>query len=133
MKIYTQRLRPTKEEKKQWIEKNTGEIIVERSGYIPARKRIENLMLAGQRLIESRHAMYDFNAGEPIDENFYDPTREKDFDLADATRIQNDLEAKKNAANKLDNDVVGNNTADNSPDMGTNSENLDDKAAENKK
>lgn len=56
---------------------------VEKQGYIPAKKRIENLILAGQRLVESRNAQYDFH-GE-IDENFSDPTRDLSFDFADAS------------------------------------------------
>lgn len=65
------------------FEKNSGELKTERAGYIPAQKRIENLMLAGQRLVSSRKEMYDFPDGK-IDEDYIDPTRKKDFDLADA-------------------------------------------------
>nr|QJB20220.1 MAG: hypothetical protein [Microvirus sp.] len=64
---------------------NNGKIITETAGYISAQKRIENLMLAGQRLIASRNAMYDFQ-GE-IDPNAEcDPTRRGEFDLADASQ-----------------------------------------------
>ena len=55
---------------------NSGEKLVETAGYIPAQKRIENLMLAGQRLIMSRQAMYDSNGGEEFDDTIpIDPTR----------------------------------------------------------
>lgn len=64
-------------------EVNSGELKTERSGYIPAQKRIENLMLAGQRLVTSRKEMYDFPDGK-IDEDYTDPTRRKDFDMAEA-------------------------------------------------
>lgn len=59
----------------------------ERAGYIPAKARIENLMLAGQRLVNYRKELYDFQDGEEIDESFYDPTRSKGFDLADGTQL----------------------------------------------
>lgn len=72
-------------------EKNSGRSPVETAGYIPANQRIENMMLAGQRLSESRKEQYDFPDGE-IDESYNDPTRSKNFDLADASQIQNNIE-----------------------------------------
>lgn len=71
-------------------ENNSGEIKVERSGYVSAETRINNLMLAGQRLIQSRKESYDFPDGN-INFNFNDPTRRKGYDLADA--FQDNLEA----------------------------------------
>ena len=41
-------------------ESNSGEIKVETAGYIPAQKRIENLINAGQRLKEFRESQFDF-------------------------------------------------------------------------
>lgn len=67
-------------------EKNSGISPVEKVGYIPAQKRIENLILAGQRLIESRKNQFDF-IGNEIDEEFYDPTRDPNFDMADASQL----------------------------------------------
>lgn len=72
-------------------ETNNGERLVEKQGYIPAKKRIENLMLAGQRLNMARKEQYDFPDGN-IDENVYDPTRRKDYDLADAFQDSQRLE-----------------------------------------
>lgn len=66
-------------------EKNNGISKVEKAGYIPAKKRIENMILAGQRLVQARKDQYDFNNAEP-DENFDDPTRRKNYDPADATQ-----------------------------------------------
>ena len=67
---------------------NSGEKLVETAGYIPAQKRIENLMLAGQRLVTSRQAMYDCPGGEDFDDSLpCDPTRSGDFDLADGTQM----------------------------------------------
>lgn len=70
-------------------EKGSGERRVETAGYIDVKTRIENMMMAGQRLIEARKEMYDFD-GE-VDEDFYDPTREKSFDMAEAFQIANNL------------------------------------------
>ena len=63
---------------------NLGKNIVEKAGYIPAQARIENMILAGQRLIEHRKEMYDFSDGNDIDETFSDPTRSKNYDMSDA-------------------------------------------------
>lgn len=66
-------------------ETNSGEVLVDRLGYASAEKRITSMMLAGQRLIESRRAEYDFT-DDRIDFNA-DPTRRKDVDLVDVDRI----------------------------------------------
>ena len=65
-------------------EANLGKRLVEKAGYIPAKDRIENMILAGQRLIEHRMSMYDFDSNKELDENYFDPTRSKNFDMADA-------------------------------------------------
>lgn len=57
----------------------------QKTGYISAKQRIENLMLAGNRLKEYRQEQYDWPDGN-IDENFVDPTRRKGYDLADASQ-----------------------------------------------
>lgn len=62
-------------------EKNEGPDLVERSGYVPAKKRIESLIEAGARLVESR-SQYDF-IGDVIDD-YDDPTRAPGYDMADA-------------------------------------------------
>lgn len=64
-------------------ESNDGKTSVDRAGYISAQKRIENIMFAGQRLIQSRREMYDFE-GDQFDSSFSDPTRNKNYDMADA-------------------------------------------------
>lgn len=63
-------------------EKGGGKRMVETAGYIPAKQRIENMIMAGQRLALARKELYDFD-GE-VDENFEDPTRRPGYDLADA-------------------------------------------------
>ena len=65
-------------------EVNLGKNLVEKAGYIPAQARIENMILAGQRLIEHRKELYDFSDGKDIDESFTDPTRSKNYDMSDA-------------------------------------------------
>ena len=65
----------------------------EQAGYIPPQVQIENMILAGQRLDESRRAQFDFESADDIDEDAYDPTRSGNFDLADATRLAMEAEA----------------------------------------
>lgn len=86
---------------RQPAETNSGITLVERAGYISAQVRIENLMLAGQRLVQARKEMYDFPDGK-IDLNFTDPTRSKNYDLADgfqdSLKVAAKLKAQKEAA-----------------------------------
>ena len=69
-------------------EMNKDEKLVETAGYIPAQKRIENMINAGQRLVEYRKSQYDFEDESSIDPNFKDPGRSLNFDMADATQLQ---------------------------------------------
>ena len=82
------------EDFKRFPEVNSGEIRVERVGYISARDRIENLLLAGHRLENYRKEQYDFNSVDEIDETFTDPTRNKSYDMADAFQDTLALNAK---------------------------------------
>ena len=82
-------------------EVNKGPSHVEKAGYIPAQARIENMMLAGQRLVAHRAEMYDFKELKDIDENFIDPTRSKNFDMADASQFALNLEQKQRAEEAL--------------------------------
>lgn len=77
-------------------EKNSGKKMIEKIGYIPAQKRIENLLLAGQRLKDFRESQFDFPDEESIDHDFFDPTRAKNFDLADASQMQYDITGRLN-------------------------------------
>lgn len=61
--------------------------ITESAGYITAKQRIENMILAGQRLVDYRKEQFDFQPDEEIDPDFTDPTRSKNFDMADATQM----------------------------------------------
>jgi len=72
-------------------EVNSGELVTESAGYIPAKNLIEGMLQAGQRLGEYRDTMYDYqteNAPEDIEMSL-DPTRTRNFDMADASAIEN--------------------------------------------
>ena len=81
--FYTARKRPAKV-----LEVNSGELLVETAGYISAEQRITNMMLAGQRLVESRRVHYDLQGDydESAIQEYSDPTRSPNYDLADATQ-----------------------------------------------
>lgn len=68
-------------------EYNSGEILVNTVGYRPLKLQIAEVLAAGQRLADYRKLAYDFTAGQPTDDNFIDPTRAPDFDMADAAAI----------------------------------------------
>lgn len=96
-KIYTQYVRPEKKG-----ETNSGELKVELKGYVPPQKQVENLMIAGKRLEDYRREAYDFGYGEKADDNYVDPTRKPDFDLADASRLADESNKKlKEQADKI--------------------------------
>lgn len=80
-------------------ENNSGKTLVERAGYISAQKRIENMILAGQRLVDYRKSQFDFE-GDKIDFDFDDPTRNPNFDMADASQLKYQAEANL-AANRI--------------------------------
>lgn len=83
---------------KKNYEVNSGRVVVEQAGYISKQKRIDNIIAAGQRLIAARSEMFDFPPGvEPDIDAPMDPTRRRDFDMADASMILNTIKpAKKN-------------------------------------
>lgn len=71
-----------------------GESLVETSGYIPANIQIEDMINAGIRLNQSRAEKYDFDSLEADDGEFIDPTRSLGFDMADASRINREVNAR---------------------------------------
>ena len=73
---------------------NSGEKLVETAGYITAQQRIEAILNAGQRLVDFRKEQFDFTGNE-LDEDFFDPTRAKNFDRADATIIEQNIALRK--------------------------------------
>lgn len=79
--------------KRDYYEKLDVKSKTEQAGYIPPQEQIENMILAGERLNQSRKEQYDFASADEIDEDAYDPTRSGNFDLADATRMAMEAEA----------------------------------------
>jgi len=77
---------------RQGGEINSGEIITESTGYIPAKIQIENLIDAGMRLIQSRRDNFDYGTDDKINSNITDPNRIPNFDMADASALIKGLE-----------------------------------------
>lgn len=93
--------------KKGWQDLSNPEILSEESlievKRIPSTKEVIELMIqAGKRLYES--SLYDFD--DEVDENYEDPTRQPDFDMADASMIIMDIES------KVDNNMNNGNNVD---------------------
>lgn len=72
-------------EKKVKGEINSGERLVDTSGFISRERRIKNLIRAGKRLDKLRQAgEFDVLPGEDEPEHFFAPRqRQKNYDLAD--------------------------------------------------
>ena len=75
------------------------ETIVEQTGYEPADRKIMNMIYAGQRLKEARKEMYDFDGENDDYDTPIDPTRKLGLDLAEASQILVETQARINAAN----------------------------------
>lgn len=99
-------------------EVNSGEIITEKYGFINTERQIKNMMLSGERLYRARAQMFDLQEGDDFDENYpLDPTRSPNFDLADASRLKEELDvrmAEKSRNNKDNNSSVPENTGNDS-------------------
>lgn len=68
-------------------EVNKGPVLVESAGYIPAKRQIESFIDAGVRLMEARKDEY-YDILQEGDSEDIVPTREPNFDLADATALK---------------------------------------------
>lgn len=77
-----------------FYEKNSGEEIVEKEGYLPANLMIENMIYAGQRLDIARSEYYDFPDADSVDQDFIDPTRSQGFDISDASNLARSVEGR---------------------------------------
>lgn len=103
MKFCTKYDRPPK-----LYDPHSDEVLVETAGYIPAKNRIENLILAGMRLKASRAEQYDIQPGVDQDDCDIDPTRRADqFEVhamrkALEGRFKSQLDAKKEVSTKSD-------------------------------
>ena len=98
-------------------ELNNGEIVTENYGFINTERQIKNMMMSGERLYRARAQMFDLQEGDDFDENYpLDPTRSPNFDLADASRLKEELGvrmAEKSRDNKGNNrSVPGNHESD---------------------
>lgn len=73
-------------------EVNDGTRLTESAGYIPAKVRIEEMIVAGERLVDYRRGRYDFppdsGATEEEQEDYVDLTRSPGFDMADASQLK---------------------------------------------
>lgn len=94
---------------KKNYEVNSGRVVVEQAGYISKQKRIDNIIAAGQRLIAARSEMFDFPPGvEPDIDAPMDPTRRRDFDMADASMILSTIQPKKKTDDIVQNSTISN-------------------------
>lgn len=84
--MYTKYDRPAK-----MPEVNSGEILTEQN-YLNTNQQINSMIRAGERLVMARQEEFDMLNGEERFETF--PTREADFDLADASQIMSALDGK---------------------------------------
>ncbi|QXP07942.1 MAG: hypothetical protein [Arizlama microvirus] len=75
-------------------EKNFEPSMTETAGYVSAKSRIESIIQAGETLLRYRQENYDFGEKIPIDDNYFDVTRSKNFDMADASQMAMDVEAR---------------------------------------
>ena len=71
-------------------EKNSGELITEQAGYVPADVKILNMIEAGERLRDSRLG-YEFEDEQSVPNDYFDPTRDPGFDMADATSMSAEI------------------------------------------
>lgn len=77
-------------------EVNSGEIITNKVLMFNAEQIVSDMMRAGVRLINHRalNQNTDFKADEEVPADYIDPTRNKNFDMADATALENHLDNK---------------------------------------
>lgn len=72
-------------------EKIDETVLVERLGVRSTKARVEDMMLAGKKLQIARAIQFDFSDGQELIEDYYDVTRNKDFDFADADAYLKEL------------------------------------------
>ena len=74
----------------------------ESAGYIPPKKIIEQMIMAGLRLKSFREDQFDLQGGQDDDEVEPDPTRRPGFDMADASQIAHELNYRAKRARKTE-------------------------------
>lgn len=86
---------------RQGPEPGGGKSKTEKKGYIPANVRIEDMILAGKRLVEARAERFDYPAGpDDGEEEEIDPTRVRNYDLADAAQSALEIKQRMRKARK---------------------------------
>lgn len=71
------------------LEVNGGDFVTEQSGYMSTEQLVTDMLKAGKALEDYRNGMYDLDEEADWDEDVpLDPTRRKDFDLADFTALK---------------------------------------------
>lgn len=78
-------------------EKSEGVSLTERFGYVPLKDQIERLMISGETLLRIRALNYDFSPGEDVPKDFFDLTREPNFDFVDYYRVALEFNARLDA------------------------------------
>lgn len=73
-------------------EVDSGELLVETAGYMPADKLISRLISAGVRLADARKGEYGTDGLADGEEPSVDPTADANFDLSDASAIAMQLQ-----------------------------------------
>lgn len=84
--IYTPDKRPPEDH-----EVNSGVILVETAGYVPAEVRIREMIDAGQRLMEARADAYDFRYGESVPDDYVNPLHDRGLDPVELNAALSDI------------------------------------------
>ena len=87
VQIYSKYVRPKTND-----EPGGGKSLIEKGSHVPVMQQVRDMIAAGERLGESRKGAFDFDEGEEVPKDVLpDPTRSSNFDLADATRISEEI------------------------------------------
>lgn len=73
-------------------ERLSQEIMIDPTGYIPAKRQIENMLYAGAILDQTRLGDYDFRDGEELEYRKEFDVRRPDFDRVDASNMLQQLQ-----------------------------------------
>lgn len=72
-------------------EKNNGQYLVDPTGYIPAKRQIENMLFAGRTLDQSRLEDYDFTKGDKLEYREEFDLRSPDADFTTADKLMQNI------------------------------------------
>lgn len=79
-------------------EKNNGQYLVDPTGYIPAKRQIENMLFAGRSLDQSRIEDYDFRKGDKLEYREEFDLRSPDADFTTADKLLQNIAGRQDAA-----------------------------------